>query len=430
MKLDDMIIVSVDDHVVEPHDLFEGRVARRFADRAPKVVHDEQRGAEAWTWEGGTAGQTFVNAVVTLPNETWGMDPASLSDIRPSCYDVHERIRDMNRNGTLASMCFPSFANFTGGFFSEVEDHDLGLACLQAYNDWHIDGWCGAYPGRLLPLALPALWDPEVAAAEVRRVAKKGCRTVCFTEAPYALGYPSIHSGHWDPFFRACVDENMVVSIHIGSALSSHRENAMDALPTTSPDAPIDIPYTMATQVTCKVTADYIWGDVFKKFPALRIALSEGGFGWVPAFLDRMDRHYDRQRAWLGTDLGGKIPSEVFREHFLTCFISEPAGLRVRDVVGIDNIAYEVDFPHSDCDFPECPERLLGELEAAGCNDEEIEKISWRNAVDFFGYDPFKHVPREQATVGALRAQAQDVDVSVTTKEEYRRRWEAERASA
>ena len=428
MKMEEMIIVSIDDHIVEPADLFEGHLPAKWADRAPRLVYDEERQAELWTWEGGTAGQAFVNAVVTLPNSEWGFDPASLAEIRPSCYDVHERIRDMNRNGTFASLNFPSFANFTGGYFAMVEDRELGLACLQAYNDWHIDEWCAAYPGRMLPLALPAMWDPEVAAAEVRRVAKKGCRSICFTEAPYALGYPSIHTDHWDPFFRACVDEGMVVSIHIGSAISAHSASS-DALPTTSDDAPLDIPYTLPTQLTMKVLSDLIWGDLFRKFPDLKIALSEGGFGWIPAFMDRLERHYARQK-WIGTDLGGRTPRQIFQEHILTCFISEPAGLHAREFVGVDNIAYEVDFPHSDCDFPECPERLFEELSAAHCSDEEIDKITHANALRFYGYDPFAHVPREQANVAALRAQAMDVDVSTTSKEEYRKRYAARSASS
>ena len=236
MRLEDLIIVSVDDHIVEPHDLFEGHVPAKWADRAPRVVFNEERGAEAWTWEGGTAGQTFVNAVVTLPNEEWGLDPASLSDIRPSCYDVHERIRDMNRNGTLSSLNFPSFANFTGGFFSEVDDKELGLVCLQAYNDWHIDQWCGCLPGS--PAAAgPAGTLGRRSSRRPKRgaVARKGCRTICFTEAPYVLGYPSIHSGYWDPLFRSLCRRGH-------GALDSHRLGALGASGERDGSTPDDQP--------------------------------------------------------------------------------------------------------------------------------------------------------------------------------------------
>ena len=83
----------------------------------------------------------------------------------------------MNAGGVLGSMNFPSFPGFSGRLFAACEDKGLALAVLQAYNDWHIDEWCGAYPGRFIPMALPVLWDAELAAAEVRRVAAKGCHS-------------------------------------------------------------------------------------------------------------------------------------------------------------------------------------------------------------------------------------------------------------
>ena len=123
--------------------------------------------------------------------------------MRPGAYDIHERVRDMNRNGILASMCFPTFAGFAGGMFQEAADKDLALATVQAYNDWHIDEWCAAYPGRFIPLAIPPIWDPQLVADEVRRVAAKGCRAITMPELPHIQGLPSyINLDYWDPFFR------------------------------------------------------------------------------------------------------------------------------------------------------------------------------------------------------------------------------------
>ena len=92
--------------------------------------------------------------------------------------------------------------------------------------------------------------------------------------------------------------------------------------------------------------------------PDIRIALSEGGTGWIPYFLDRVDRTYEMHHKWTGQDFGGKLPSEVFREHFLTCFISDPIGVQLRHQIGIDNIAWECDYPHSDSSWPHAPEEL------------------------------------------------------------------------
>ena len=144
-----------------------------------------------------------------------------------------------------------------------------------------------------------------------------------------------------------------------------------------------------------------------------------------------MDRHIVNQ-AWTGLDTlpPGMTPTDVWRKNFLACFITDKSALRLRDRIGVDTISWECDYPHSDSTWPYSPEVLLQELEGADCTDEEIEKITWQNVARFFNWDPFAHTPREQATVGALRALAKDVDVSETSKAEYRRRYEEAIASA
>ena len=194
MQLEDMILVSVDDHIIEPPGLFEQHIPKKWAERAPKLVFDEKEGVWTWVWEGGTSITAFINAVVTLPADEWGFDPSSHAEIRPGCYDVDLRVRDMDRNGVLASMCFPTFPGMAGTFFGNVDDKALAAAVLQAYNDWHIDEWAASHPGRFIPLPLCPLWDPEFAAEEVRRVAKKGCTAITFSEDPVSAGFaaPSV----------------------------------------------------------------------------------------------------------------------------------------------------------------------------------------------------------------------------------------------
>ena len=111
----------------------------------------------------------------------------------------------MDANGVLGSLCFPSFPQFCGQLFARTEDKDVALAMVQAYNDWHIDEWCGTHPGPLHPLPHPRHLGPaRLLAAEVRRCAAKGAHAVTFSENPSKLGWPSIHSDHWDPFWKAC----------------------------------------------------------------------------------------------------------------------------------------------------------------------------------------------------------------------------------
>jgi predicted TIM-barrel fold metal-dependent hydrolase len=414
MRMDDMILISVDDHVIEPPTVFENHMPARWAARAPRMLYDAGARTQTWSWEGGTTATPFICAVVTLPPHEWGYDPSTLAEMRPGCWDSRQRVRDMDANGTLASMCFPSFAGMAGTFFAGAKDRELAYACLQAYNDWHIDEWCGSHPGRFIPLPLPAIWDPELSAREVRRVARKGATAISFSEDPAALGFPGIHSGAWDPFFQACVEEGVVVSVHIASGMVGFPQGT-----------PMEVASTLPCWNALPAAANLLWSKSLQKFPELKIALSEGGTSWIPGFLDRMERQYSRQ-TWVGSDLGGRTPTEVFRQHFLACFICDPSGLLLRDRIGIDNIAYEVDYPHSDCTWPNSPEELWEHFELAKCNDAEIAKVTWENAARWLRWEPFRHVPKAQASVGALRARAKDVDLRTRSKAEYRAAYEAE----
>jgi predicted TIM-barrel fold metal-dependent hydrolase len=415
MTRDDMILVSVDDHIIEPRELFDRHLPKRWAERAPRLTYDRERRMEMWRWEYGASAQSFINAVVTLPNHEWGFDPGTQAEMRPGCYDVAERVRDMDANGVLSSLCFPSFAGMAGGFFSKATDRDLALACLRAYNDWHIDDWCASHPGRFIPLAISPIWDADAAAGEVHRVARKGATAITFTEDTEAFGLPSIHSGHYDPFFAACAEEGVVVAIHIGSAAQGFPGRESE---------PLHVRYTMPTWSSLPCAANLLWSHVLRKYPDLKIALSEGGTSWIPGFLDRMERHYHVQK-WSKPDLGGLTPTEVFHRNFLACFICDPSGLLLRDRIGVDNIAYEVDYPHSDCTWPSSADELWEHFELARCTEKEIAAITHENAMRWFRFDPFRHIQKEQATVGALKARASDVDTRTRSKAEYKAEWEA-----
>lgn len=415
MHIDDLILISIDDHVIEPPDMFDRHVPDRVAHLAPRVVR-QANGREAWIFQDQPMGMHGLNSVVTWPKEEWSMDPTGIAEMRPGVYDVHERIHDMNRNGVVASLCFPTMAGFSGRMFFQMPDRELSLVMLHAYNDWHIDEWCGAYPGRFIPNAIVPFWDPQLMADEVRRVAAKGCRAVSMPELPHLLGLPSYGSmEYWGPFFAACSDYNVTMNLHIGQG--------MQAL-SLAPDSPaIDCLMVLATQVSVLSVQDLLWGPALRQYPSLRIAWSEGGIGWVPFLLDRLDRQYLNQ-TWTGQDFRGKLPSEVFRDHALACFISDPMSLRLHQEIGPDIIAFETDYPHSDCAWPTAPEELMEQCVNANVSDSDIEKIGWRNAARFYDLDPFAHRSREESTVRALRRLALDVEVGPISKHEYRARYE------
>lgn len=400
MQIDDMILVSVDDHVVEPPGMWDDRLPAKYADEVPKTVRKDD-GTDVWSFRGSELPNIGLNAVAGRPPAEYGIDPTSFDDMRPGCFDHDERVRDMNANGVLGSLCFPSMTGFCGQLFSRVEDKDLARALVQGYNDWHIDTWCGSHPGRFIPLSIPALWDPQEMADEVRRVATKGCHAVTFSENPQKLGYPSLHSEHWDPFWKACSDENTIVCLHIGSSSS---------MVITADDAPINVMITLQPINLVQAASDLLWSRVLKNFPDLKFAMSEGGIGWIPYFLERVDYVFKHHKEWTGTDLGGKLPSELFNERIITCFIDDAVGVENRHHLNLDHITWECDYPHSDSTWPHSPELLAPAI--AGLTDVEINKITHENSMKLFSYDPFAHIPKEQCTVGALRAQATDVDVS------------------
>ncbi|KUI35963.1 amidohydrolase [Mycobacterium sp. IS-1590] len=403
MNKDDMILISVDDHIVEPPDMFKNHLPRKYIDEAPRLVHNPD-GSDTWQFRDTVIPNVALNAVAGRPKEEYGLEPQGLDEIRPGCWQVDERVKDMNAGGILGSMCFPSFPGFAGRLFA-TEDQEFSLALVKAYNDWHVEEWCGAYPARFIPMTLPVIWDPVECAKEIRRNAERGVHSLTFTENPAAMGYPSFHDfEHWKPMWDALVDTETVLNVHIGSS---------GRLAITAPDAPMDVMITLQPMNIVQAAADLLWSRPIKEYPTLRIALSEGGTGWIPYFLERVDRTYEMHSTWTGQDFGGKLPSEVFREHFLTCFIADPVGVATRNAIGIDNICWEADYPHSDSMWPGAPEQLDEVLTANNVPDDEINKMTYQNAMRWYHWDPFTHMTREQATVGALRKAAEGHDVSI-----------------
>jgi predicted TIM-barrel fold metal-dependent hydrolase len=405
MNTDDMILISVDDHVIEPPDLFVNHMPKEYLARAPQMVRTDD-GCDVWEFAGFRLENSALNAIAGRPKEEYGLEPQGLDEIRPGCFDVHDRVKDMSAGGMVAGLNFPSFPGFAARLFA-TDDADFSLALVRAYNDWHIDDWCGSYPGRFIPNALPVIWDAQACADELRRVSKKGCHSMSFTENPTALGYPSFHTDYWDPLWQAASDTNTVLSIHLGSS---------GRLSIPSVDGPPNVMMTLQPQNMVSCAADLLWSPVFRKFPDLRVALSEGSTGWIPYFLERADRVYEVHGYWTNQDFGGLKPSDVFRRHVLTCFISDDLGIDLRHRIGIDNVAWECDYPHSDSTWPNSGEQLQEQFQRWNVSDDDIDKITHKNAMEWYSFDPFKYLPREQATVGALRASVADHDISVKSR--------------
>ena len=398
MEMNDLVLVSVDDHVNEPPDIFERHMPTKFKNQAPVVVPTKH--GRAWEIEGKVAGGLGLNAVVGRPKSEYGHEPMNYDQMRKGCWDVHARIDDMNVNGILAALCFPQFPGFGGQRFLAMQDKDLANATIQAYNDWHFHEWVSAYPDRLMPISLLPLWNMDLLLAELQRMSKLGVHAVAFSDNPAMLGLPSLHDEYWEPFWKACADLDIVICCHIGSG--AFPPHASDKSPIASwiTSMPISIAAT---------ASDWLFAGFWKRYPTLKMCLSEGGIGWIPYLLERADFTYSHHNGWTNLDLDEK-PSDIFRKHIISCFIEDEFGLDNLKAIGEDMVCWECDYPHSDCTWPNTPEGVWKGLQKLP--KATVDKITHLNAMREFRFDPFVNASRAECTVGALRARATHVDTS------------------
>lgn len=365
-------IVSVDDHLVEPPHMFEGRLPARLAAGAPRIVVNDL-GHEVWEFEGQTHYQVGVNAVAGRRPETVRIEPFRFDQMRPGCYDPHARVRDMDIAGVWASVNFPSsITGFCGRVFSGAKDAELGLAATRAWNDWFFEEWYSQYPDRFIPLGITFLADPEAGAAEIRRNAARGFRSVTLPERPHRIGFPNIFQEHWDPIIRACVETDTVISLHVGSS-------GMPEMPEGSPGVALGA--TLFGSMSLTACAEWLWSPWPVRYPDLKVAMSEGGIGWVAMLLDRVDNIVDR--SGYGRDaFAGLRPAQVLQRNFWFCTIDDPSTIDTRERIGVDHIMLEMDYPHGDSTWPDTQQvvhDLWGHLPV-----EDLRKMTHQNAAKLF----------------------------------------------
>jgi predicted TIM-barrel fold metal-dependent hydrolase len=394
------LIVSVDDHVIEPATVWTDRLPAKYREIGPRIErrpmkemtfiggkftaipgepNDPGEPVDWWFYEDLRRPLTRLDTAVGFARDEVTLTGITYETMRQGSYLVPERLADMDVNHVEASLCFPTFPRFCGQTFLEAADKDLALRCVQAYNDWMVDEWCGESNGRLVPLVIVPLWDPVLAATEVRRNAERGVHAVCFSEIPPNLGLPSIHDadGHWLPFFEACADTLTTINMHIGSG---------SKMPSTSPDAPAAVGSTLTFANCCFSMVDWLMSGLFNRFEQLTVAFSEGQIGWIPYTLERADTVWRENRGWGG--IADKVldpPSELFRRHVYGCFFDDPHGVRSIEEIGVDNVTYETDYPHSDSTWPHSAK--LAAEQTASLSDEVVHKVLRGNAIKMLHLD-------------------------------------------
>jgi predicted TIM-barrel fold metal-dependent hydrolase len=370
-----MQLISVDDHLIEPPNVWQDRVPEKYRDAAPRVVELDS-GQQVWQYQGKQYATLGLNAVAGKRPEEFGNEPTRYEDMMLGAYDPVARVRDMDQDGIQAQLCFPTFPRFAGTMFLEGDSRDVALASVRAYNDFVLDEWCAAAPDRYIPMTILPLWDPQLALAEFRRCVDKGALTVGFPENPSPLGLPSFHTDHWDPVLAFANESGVPLSMHFGTSA---------VRPPHSPDAPFAVIVALMGCNSMFAMVDLLFSPVFKKFPNLKVALSEGGIGWMPYMLERVQDTWERHRFYTGIDLETQ-PRDLFKDHIYGCFISDEAGLKLRHDIGIDHIMWECDYPHSDSRWPNARKELTESLREVP--DDEAHRIVELNARELF------HFPR------------------------------------
>jgi predicted TIM-barrel fold metal-dependent hydrolase len=443
-------MISVDDHLIEPPNVWVDRLPARYRQRGPRWVSDDL--GEAWLVD--DTARIPVSGSVTAgawwpPEERPGpFEPLPWSQVQPSCYDPRARAEAMNTDRVLASLMFPNLPGFAGSLFQRLPDKELALLCIQAYNDWLLDEFAPAIPGRVIGLALVPFWDGELAASEAERAIGKGARAVSFSMAPKNMGFPPIHDEHWDRLYAVMNETELPLCTHLGTGSGEddqgqglNLERIGRVVKALGDPAKLEElarepgmvqvleefgvaggtmrrgrPMTMVAQALAgqATLLDWLSSGNFDRFPRLKVALSENGIGWIPAVLqvadwmqemsrNRVTNAWDPENEVQMTDEGRRLardsieqnarrssvaplPSEVFRDHVFGCFIHDPVGLRLIDYIGADNVMIETDFPHNSTWWPHSMDKARESCLALA--DDVRYKVLRGNAERLFDFTP------------------------------------------
>jgi len=396
-------MISVDDHVLEPPNVWQDRVPARYRDAAPRIVVRD--GVESWQYEGRLFPTSGLSAVAGKKAAQISPHALNYADMRPGCYEPKARVNDMDEAGVVASLNFPSFPRFAGQTFMEGSDSGLGETCIRAWNDWMIDEWCGTAPGRFIPGTLIPFWDVEASVREVERCVAKGSKAVIFSENPAKLTYKgapmrSIHDRYWDPLWAVLQETGVPLCMHYGSSSNMSK---------TSEDAPYLVSLASNSFILpISTTLDWIFSGNLGRFPGLKICMSESQIGWVAPTLERAEYvlkiqgDWNRRLTYSGTMgdvnrvltereeelfIDERPPTQIFKDQIFTCFFYDFVGMKaIKDLDAVGNVMIEMDYPHTDSTWPNSLPLALEQV--AGLTDEEKWKVLAGNAMRVHNFEP------------------------------------------
>ncbi len=391
MLVDDLgvKVIDCDTHIVEPYDLWTSRVPRKWQDTVPHVVWNDALQQDVWTMPGlpvmaAAAGSAMAGWKLYPPDR-----PPTLADADPATWDVRQRLDLMDRYGIYAQSLYPNIGGFGGGRYMLLEDLELRLLCVRAYNDW-LTEWASEAPERFIKNCALPFWDVEASTTELQRCWEMGHRGALFSSHPNAHGQPYLADPHWDPIWAAAEELRMPINFHIGSGGTGEFGVNFEGNGRRTNYA---ISSALIFMSNANAVVDTIFGGICARFPNLSFVSVESGVGWVPFILEAMD--------WQWENCGLRVehpdnllPSEYFRRQFYACFWFERGTLPAAiTAVGEDNILYETDFPHPTSQSPGpasagVPAKVYIDQVMADLPETTVRKILHGNAAKLYDVEP------------------------------------------
>jgi len=368
------LILSSDSHVFEPPDLWTTRIDRAFRDRAPRMERidgADQLVVEAGQVMSGIGLISNAGARFEAPETISGN--ARFEDVHRGGYDPEQHLADMRLDGVAGEVLYPS----QGLFYFKVADSALMSAIFRAYNDWLAE-FCATDPARLKGIAMINLDDVQEGIAELERTARLGFAGAMITE--YPLEDRRYDQPEYEPFWAAAADLGMPLSLHTatrrqGKIRGAGAQTLRDAIGRSTKA------FYPATSM-----CDLIFSGVFERHPALTLAIVEFELSWAPHVLASMDYTYrERHGEAIYRFKGGMRPSDFFHRNVVLSFQEDAVGIRLRDVIGVDNMMWGSDYPHSESTFPQS-RKILAEI-LDGVPADEQAKIVGSNTARVYRFD-------------------------------------------
>ena len=367
--------ISVDEHVQEHPDVWAKRLsAAKWGERIPRVAKDPD-GNERWLIDGRPIAMDGVAdcGAVMAPRTA---NPTRWADVPAMVYDARQRLQAMDAAGIDHAVLYPTVAGIAGQNFGRIEDGELELACVQAYNDWLLEEWAGVSP-RFVPQCLVPLAPIGSTVAEIRRCVANGHRGVVYPSIPMELrDLPHINDGVYDPVWAVCQELGVPICFHAGASAKIQIPAYEGYPPATA--AAIEAITGPASSVS--VLVNLLISKILMRFPKLKIVLAESGLGWGAYLLEYTDfQATGDQLPQNGYDL---MPSELFKRQCYLVGWYDRASLRVRDYIGAENILWSSQFPQATSTWPNTQAALAKSF--AGVADADKQKILWQNAAQLY----------------------------------------------